>query len=252
MTIVNTPSQHNHTPYLPCHYITPGDAAASLSTIFIVRLVTSAVVNVFVRKFLQGKKEDDETGGLEPGVTPTPIEEQYILDEYPVLLGTLQDYAALIIQYGYTILFVGACPIAPMLSFVSSYIQIRIDGWKLCQAHRRPQPRTAEDMGVWQDMIEIISFLSVVYNFALIFFTSHYLVDVAWEYRWIMFICVEHTMFVLKGVLSSIVEDVPEEVQMQLSRQDFLCSKVIDNLPDSIEEEYKPSSKKTNIIIADR
>ena len=139
-----------------------------------------------------------------------------------------------------------------MLSFVSSYIQIRIDGWKLCQAHRRPQPRTAEDMGVWQEMIEIISFLSVVYNFALIFFTSHYLVDVAWEYRWIMFICVEHTMFVLKGVLGSIVEDVPEEVQMQLSRQDFLCSKVIDNLPDSIEEEYKPSSKKTNIIIADR
>ena len=86
---------------LPIHpiypIITPGDAAASLSTIFIVRLVTSAVVNVFVRKFLQGKKEDSETGGLEPGVVPTPIEEQYILDEYPVLLGNVYDLSSLML-----------------------------------------------------------------------------------------------------------------------------------------------------------
>jgi anoctamin-10/anoctamin-7 len=258
-----------------------GDAAASLSTIFIVRLMTSAVTQVFVRQFLQGQKEASETKGLEPGVFPTPLEEQYILDEYPVLLGTLQDYAALIIQYGFTILFVGAAPIAPLLSFVSSYIQIRIDGWRLCQAHRRPQPRTAEDIGVWQDMVEIISFLSVVYNFGLLFFTSHYLIDVSWEFRcaaypsdclpvtlssdhcahllcplhcgtrWIMFIVVEHSMFILKGVLSSSIGDTPEEVEMQLARQNFLCSKVIDNMPDPVEEEYQMSSKKTNIIIAD-
>ena len=38
---------------------------------------------------------------------------------------------------------------APTLAFVSAYIQIRIDGWRLCQAHRRPQPKTAEDMGEW-------------------------------------------------------------------------------------------------------
>jgi hypothetical protein len=66
-----------------------------------------------------------------------------------------------------------------------------------------------------------------------------------------MFLVVEHSMFILKGVLSSSIGDTPEEVEMQLARQNFLCSKVIDNMPDPVEEEYQMSSKKPNIIIAD-
>jgi hypothetical protein len=62
-----------------------------------------------------------------------------VLDEYPQILGTLTDYAGLVIQFGYTVLFVAAFPLAPTMAFVSSFIQIRIDGWKLCQAFRRPQ-----------------------------------------------------------------------------------------------------------------
>ena len=129
-----------------------------------------------------------------------------------------QDYAGLVIQYGYTILFVAACPIAPTLAYISSYIQIRIDGWRLCQAYRRPQPKTAEDMGFWQEMVEILSFLSVVYNFGLIFFTSEYFIDIDWEYRWILFIIAEHAVFILKVVLSNSIEDTPEDVKMQLER----------------------------------
>lgn len=130
----------------------------------------------------------------------------------------MQDYAGLVVQYGYTVLFVAAFPLAPTISFVSGYIQIRIDGWGLCQLHRRPEPRTAEDIGVWQDMIEILSMLGVIYNFALIFFTGSYFVNVDWRYRWIIFILVEHAAFVLKYILSSVIDDTPEEVQIQLDR----------------------------------
>jgi hypothetical protein len=151
-------------------------------------------------------------------VVMSPIEEQYTLNEYGVLLGTLQDYTALVIQYGYTVLFIAAFPLAPALAFVSAYIQIRIDGWRLCQAHRRPQPKTAENMGIWQEMLEIITILSVIYNFALLFFTSNYLQNISWEYRWIFFIIAEHFMFGLKYVLSISIETVPEEVYIQLSR----------------------------------
>ena len=48
-------------------------------------------------------------------------------------------FHSLVIQFGYTVLFVAAFPLAPTMAFISSYIQIRIDGWKLCQAFRRPQ-----------------------------------------------------------------------------------------------------------------
>ena len=163
-------------------------------------------------------KDAKESAGVEPGTKASPLEEQYVLEEYGVLQGTLNDYAGIVIQYGYTVLFVAAFSLAPTMAFVSSFVQLRIDAWKLCQAHRRPQPKTAEDIGVWQDMLEIISVLSVVFNFALLFFTSTYLKDVTWEFRWIMFIIVEHACFILKFVLSVIIDDVPEEVQMQLDR----------------------------------
>lgn len=130
----------------------------------------------------------------------------------------MQDYAGLVMQYAFTVLFVGAFPLAPFLAFVSSYIQIRIDAWKLCQAHRRPFPKSAANIGTWQDMIEILSFVGVAYNFGLIVFTSHYLKNFDWRYRWIIFLCLEHLTFGVKFLLASLIDDVPMDVDMQLKR----------------------------------
>ena len=100
-----------------------------------------------------------------------PIEEQYALDNFlPTTL--LTDYAQLIIQFGYVSLFVATFPLAPLMAYVSNYIAIRIGCWKLCQIYRRPEPRTAEDIGTWGDMLELISFLSVIFNLGLVFVTG--------------------------------------------------------------------------------
>ncbi len=66
-----------------------GDVAATLSTVFLSAMVTRALLQIFVAKFMQSLKEKRETSGLPPGVTPSPLEEQYILDEYPIIIGTL-------------------------------------------------------------------------------------------------------------------------------------------------------------------
>lgn len=106
-----------------------------------------------------------------PGVYPGIVEEQYILNEYPVITGTLTDYAGLVVQYGYMILFVAAFPLAPTIACVSSFLQIRIDAWKLCQAVRRPLPRKAEDIGVWEDMLRLLSYAGTF----IVNFGGHYL-----------------------------------------------------------------------------
>jgi hypothetical protein len=176
---------------------------------------------------------------------------QYILGEYDVLRGTLNDYASLTIQYGFTNLFVGAFPLAPTMACISAYIQIRVDGWKLCQALRRPQPKTAEDIGVWQSMLEIISVLSVVYNFGIILFTSHYLQNMYWSTRWLLFIIFEHVMLLLKYIVAESIPDTPFEVELQLSRQELYVSKAIDNQYDLVENSSLLSTSKesVNIII---
>jgi hypothetical protein len=133
----------------------------------------------------------------------------------------------LVIQYGYTVLFVAAFPLAPTIAFVSSFIQIRIDGWKLCQAFRRPQPKTAEDIGVWEDVLQILSSLAVIYNLGLVFLTGGYLQNYSWYARWVIFIGAEHVAFMVKYGISSLIAEVPEDVDMQLERYGFLEAKCL-------------------------
>ena len=66
-----------------------GEVAGSLSTVFLTAMVTRALIQIFLRKFNQSRKEKNETSGLPPGVKPSSLEEQYILDEYPIIIGTL-------------------------------------------------------------------------------------------------------------------------------------------------------------------
>ena len=53
------------------------------------------------------------------------------METYDPLMGALEDYAELIIQYGYVTLFVSAFPLAPLLALISNYVEIRMDGSKL-------------------------------------------------------------------------------------------------------------------------
>lgn len=58
-------------------------------------------------------------------------EESYYLDDYDPLLGTLEAYSDLSIEYGYVTLFVAAFPVAPFFAFLSNYIEIRSEAWSL-------------------------------------------------------------------------------------------------------------------------
>jgi hypothetical protein len=47
-----------------------------------------------------------------------------------------------------------------------------VDAWKLCQLMRRAEPRSAEDIGTWQSILEITSIFAIFINSALVAFTA--------------------------------------------------------------------------------
>lgn len=237
---------------LPCLNATcTGDVAGSLSTIFLSALVSRAVLQIFVRKLSQEARFRRETAGMMPGVYPGVVEEQYVLNEYPAVTGTLTDYAGLVVQFGYMILFVAAFPLAPTIAGVSSFLQIRIDAWKLCQAVRRPLPRQAEDIGVWEDMLRVLAYAGVLYNVALVFFTGSYLVDVTWEMRWVCFILAEHACVAAKFCVEALADEATDETRIQLERQSFLVAKVIRHQADESAEAFHGSATAPSFALHD-
>lgn len=209
----------------------------TLLVLFVAPVLIGALREVFLRKYLQMRRFAAETTDLEPGREVGVVEEQYILQEYRALDATLRDYSELVLQYGYVAMYVAVFPIGPFIALMAAFVKIRIDGWKLCQVYRRPQPKTAEDIGVWQNVLDIVGVLAVINNFALVFFTGRYLEDVTWDLRWVSFLAVEHAAVVYKVFLSVTIEEVSEAVQMQLDRQRFLVRKVLGNAMDEADEE---------------
>jgi hypothetical protein len=143
-------------------------------------------------------------------------------------------------MFGYVSLFVAAFPNGVAIAVISYSVRLLIDGWKLCQVFRRPQPKTAEDIGVWEAVMHFISVVSAVYTFAIICFSQKYLTSVTWEYRWVYFILMEHLALIIKYYLMETIDDVPGDVKTQLERQKFIVSKVIDGEQDEKEDQNPP------------
>lgn len=79
----------------------------------------------------------------------TRPEKEFLLDKYDTMSSSLEDYAEVAIQFGYTALFVTALPIAALFALVSNIVEIRGDGWKLFNLHQRPFPKGGQDIGTW-------------------------------------------------------------------------------------------------------
>lgn len=204
----------------------------TLGTIFITRLATgtlSAILGPYIgRKLAEGR----EFKGVVSKEDISEVEVAFMSPEYHVLLGTFSDYAEMMIQFGYTTMFISAFPLAAVLSFVSNYIKIRTDQWKLCQLYRRPEPRSCEDIGSWLHILNIISILAVFINSALIAFTADVSINYSWWVRIWVFIGISLGIGIVKFMVAAAIPDVPYDVSIQIQRLKYIVGKVLLDIRD--------------------
>jgi len=167
--------------------------------------------------------EEEEYAGREV----SPAEREFELDEYHQMLGTFADYRDLVLIYGYTVLFVAALPLAPLLALINAYAQIRVDAWNISVMSRRPWPENAEDIGSWADIIELLSYIAVFTNSIIIAYTGEFLTHWTNAYRIVVFAFLYHGMVAAKLLAALVIDDVPGDVQIQIDRQEFVEKKLI-------------------------
>ncbi|XP_069909985.1 anoctamin-9 isoform X1 [Oryctolagus cuniculus] len=94
------------------------------------------------------------------------------------------EFMEMMIQYGFTTIFVAAFPLAPLLALFSNLVEIRLDAIKMVRLQRRLVPRKAKDIGTWLQVLETIGVLAVIANGMIIAFTSEFIPRMVYKHRY--------------------------------------------------------------------
>ncbi|CAO2579570.1 Ano3, partial [Lemmus lemmus] len=98
--------------------------------------------------------------------------------------GLMEEYLEMVLQFGFTTIFVAAFPLAPLLALLNNIIEIRLDAYKFVTQWRRPLPARATDIGIWLGILEGIGILAVITNAFVIAITSDYIPRFVYEYKY--------------------------------------------------------------------
>jgi Calcium-activated chloride channel len=180
-----------------------------LATIFITNLFLN-IVEIGLPLFNNHrtlKKRINQIKGS--GNSLSSEEKQSIMSKYET---TLEDYMEMVIGYGYLILFGVAFPFVPLICLFLAMVEVRVDAWKFCNLTTRPIPKQDNSIGIWTGIIQTIAYIGSAVNIGIVLFTANSFDISDSSTKWIIFISIEHSLFVFKSLLSSYIPDVPQVV----------------------------------------
>uniref|UniRef100_A0A8C9RA63 Anoctamin n=1 Tax=Scleropages formosus TaxID=113540 RepID=A0A8C9RA63_SCLFO len=98
--------------------------------------------------------------------------------------GLFDEYLEMVLQFGFITIFVAAFPLAPLFALLNNWVEVRLDAHKFVCEYRRPVAERAQNIGVWFNILEGLSHLSVIVNAFLIAFTSDFLPRLLYQYKY--------------------------------------------------------------------
>jgi hypothetical protein len=85
---------------------------------------------------------------------------------------SFEDHAEMVVDFGFTAIFVTAFPLTFILALFSNVVEIHVDARKLVDTCKRPYPHQARDLGSWFYFFRVISLVMVVTNTAIVCFSA--------------------------------------------------------------------------------
>ncbi|XP_067933068.1 anoctamin-7-like [Watersipora subatra] len=164
-------------------------------------------------------KQDPKTEFLEKEMKKPPLKNF-----------TLNEYTEKTIQYGFLVLFAPAMPLGPIIVILFNTLDRVVDSKRLLWMNRRPVATIAQNIGMWQNILEFLNIAAVITNGFLIAFTSD------WGKRTfpttrdqlLAVIVFEHAVFLLKFVLSVAIPDVPHKIRIAMRKEKFTVAQILE------------------------
>lgn len=118
--------------------------------------------------------EDSASGSAEVANNVAGVEEREFLErvkrevalpEYTLFA----DYSEMVTQFGYVALWSTIWPLAPVMSLINNWLELRSDAFKIAVHARRPIPARTDTIGPWLDTLTFLTWLAALTNSALVY-----------------------------------------------------------------------------------
>ncbi|KAG9299480.1 hypothetical protein G9A89_009433 [Geosiphon pyriformis] len=157
------------------------------------------------------------------------------------------EYQEMVVQYGFISLFTAAFPLAPFFAWINNISEIRMDALKFIQSLQRPVGYQAQDLGMWEQILNFISLLAVITNATIIAFHSNWMRDVFMDYvgdneekllaaRLGFIIAFEHFVFLIKILFAYFIPDVPKSVRIAIERERYMARVALEDYDPAADE----------------
>ncbi|KAH8068793.1 intracellular chloride channel [Aureococcus anophagefferens] len=173
------------------------------------------------------------------------------------LKSNIADMNVLAIRFSFSSLYILSLPAIVALSWIANFTEGHNDVRKFLHSERRQWPCAAASIGSWTQIYKFIASLAVVTNTCTLFFTVRWtpFADRALDdrERVAAAFVAQYIIFTIMFVIEAAVPDTPYFVDIQLRRQAFIASKLVDRLPDEeddSEPDDEPPSRLKSIIQA--
>lgn len=183
------------------------------------------------------------------------LESEFILGKYESLEvdGTYSDYIEMMVQFGYVILFAIGFPMAPVLAMLNNIIEVQVDKYKLMKLTKRPIPHSANGIGVWAMIIDIVTTISIFTNMGVFCFTMSTFKDVDdISVRFYVFIALAIFFMCLRYLVSYAIPDISENMALVKRRHSYLIEKSLKGFIKSKPRSILPEKSNFTVLFTKR
>ncbi|CAI2165973.1 12376_t:CDS:10 [Funneliformis geosporum] len=174
------------------------------------------------------------------------------------------EYEEIVIQFGFITLFGTAFPLAPLFAWINNMTEIRSDAFKVYEPQeyiktfQRPVGSQAQDLGMWENIMSIVSLISVVTNAIIIAFHSSWMHAQFDKYtknseellvaRLGFVLAFEHLVFIIKLIFAYMIPDIPRTVKVAIERERYLTRLTVDEDPPALDEYWSEDKDDSSLF----
>lgn len=152
----------------------------------------------------------------------------------------------ILVQYGYTTLFVVAAPWVPLLSLIAMIFECFLDSTKLLLLYRRPFPMPVSSNEPWDTAFDVFGVLAMATNLAVVVFASKLFDHWTHTQKIMLFLVVEHVMIFSRIGLSIFFPAFPTKLRRLQAQQRMIVHRHLDLGGEEDDHETRASAMRTS------